>query len=183
MHQSLTSRMLTRAPRCDAAHLGTCFAVPALHAPRVQGVCRHHRLQQAEQSQSLSSAMVRELSLELRVQALMAAAGRGRADVVDMLLALGADSSVASHQGLKAADWATRMGHADIAATLQQHASDAEAAAAARSAAEALAGYHASNDADRVDLSLIQELLAYICGEGRFAGQARDVPARLWGSL
>ena len=108
------------------------------------------------------------------LQALMAAAGRGRADVVDVLLALGADTALASHQGLTASDWATRMGNAHIAATLQQHAADAEAAAAARGAAQALVDYHAANDVDRVDLNLMQQLLTYICGEGRFAGQVRS---------
>ena len=108
----------------------------------------------------------------------MAAAGRGRSALVDTLLALGADASLTSNQGMTAQQWAAQLGFADVAEALDTHAEGDAAAAAASEAAAALADYHVSNDVDRVDLKLIEELLRYICSEGRYAAQAQ-VRARL----
>jgi hypothetical protein len=94
-------------------------------------------------------------------------------NIVDMLLTLGAVASLASNQGLTAQQWAAQLGHRAVADTLSQHAESEAAAAAVAEAASALADYHAGNDADRVDLKLIEQLLEYLCGEGRHTAQAR----------
>ena len=90
---------------------------------------------------------------------------------MDTLLSLGADATLTSNQGLTAQQWALQLGFDDVAESLAaQEASQAEVAAMTE-AADALAEYHAGNDADRVDIALIVKLLEYICGEGGFATQ------------
>lgn len=140
-----------------------------------------------ENSDSTFSALLAELqpapgcnaSSKLDVQhpdtgatALMVAAGRGRADLVDLLLTLGADARLLSKQCLTAAQWATQLGHDDVAELLSQHAQSEVQFERLSQSAAALSEYHAANDVDRVDVKLIEDLIHYICSEGRFAADS-----------
>ena len=106
--------------------------------------------------------------------ALHAAAGKGRLDDVATLLVNGADARAGARDGSTPADWARRFGHAAVAEFLDTHVAAASDLDVGAAAAEALAAYQASVDADDVDLGLIEALLAYVCGEGRFAAGGAD---------
>jgi hypothetical protein len=101
--------------------------------------------------------------------ALMVASGRGRADFVELLLTLGAKASLMSKRGLTAAQWALKLGHDDVAELLNQHAEAEVQFNRLTQSAAALSDYQVANDADRVDVILIEDLIHYIVREGRFA--------------
>ena len=107
--------------------------------------------------------------------ALHAAAGKGRLDDVATLLVNGAAAGAGARDGSTPADWARRFGHAAVAEFLDTHVAATASLAEDASVSEALAAYQAGVDADDVDLALIEGLLAYVCGEGRF-GLDRATP-------
>lgn len=51
----------------------------------------------------------------------MVAAGKGRADVVSVLLANGADPSLTSRDGSSARDWAARFGKEEVVEILDEY--------------------------------------------------------------
>jgi ATP-dependent RNA helicase DHX36 len=106
---------------------------------------------------------------------LMAAAGRGRTEVVSALLTLGASADIrTSKNGWSAEDWARELGHEETAEVLRRHAEAAAEIDRGAGEAAALQEYFADTDVDRVDLTLIEELLQYICREGQFQVRCLD---------
>jgi hypothetical protein len=80
-----------------------------------------------------------------------------------------------ARDGSTPADWARRFGHAAVAEFLDTHVAATASLAEDASVSEALAAYQAGVDADDVDLALIEGLLAYACGEGRFKDTEVDI--------
>lgn len=106
--------------------------------------------------------------------ALVAAAFWGRADVATVLLANGADPGVATNNGMTARDCAAQCNRVDVVELLEEWEAQARAADELASSALALSHYQSNTDADEVDLDLIEALLSYICGEGKFAQGAQQ---------
>ena len=103
--------------------------------------------------------------------ALVAAAFWGRADVATVLLANGADPAVPTHNGMTALDLAKQCNRIDVVELLEEWEAQARSANELASSALALSHYQSNTDADDVDLDLIEALLSYICGEGKFGAQ------------
>lgn len=115
------------------------------------------------------------------ITALLAAAFHGRVDVATVLLANGADPSVKAQGQHSARSLAKVNGHADVVELLEEFEQRAAMADEIASSALALTHYQSNTDADEVDLQLIEELLKYICGEGKF--RAAAAAAQTEGSL
>jgi len=104
--------------------------------------------------------------------ALVAAAFHGRTDVATVLLANGADPSIETNIGMNARACAAQCNRTDIVELLEEWEGQAKAADELASSALALSHYQSNTDADEVDLDLIEALLSYISGEGRFSTSA-----------
>ncbi|GAB4819950.1 hypothetical protein N2152v2_006996 [Parachlorella kessleri] len=100
--------------------------------------------------------------------ALMVAAGKGRADVVSVLLANGADPALTSRDGSTARQWAARFDRREVLELLDEYEAEVASAEELANNALALSHYQTNNDADEVDIDLIESLLNYICDEGTF---------------
>ena len=106
--------------------------------------------------------------------ALVAAAFCGRGDVASVLLSNGADPGVKTHNGMTAVQFAAQCGHVDVQELLEEWETQAAAADALASSALALSHYQSNTDADEVDIGLIEALLSYVCGEGKFGKENGD---------
>eukprot|EP00803_Ostreobium_quekettii_P011048 evm.model.scf_1675.3 EVM.evm.TU.scf_1675.3 scf_1675:21405-33493(+) len=107
--------------------------------------------------------------------ALHAAAGRGRMEEVRQLLLKGADVAIKSVNGMDAQAWAQHFGHKEVEAILKEHVEAADQAYSLRSSVMALDHYQSNTIADEVDLDLIHRLLMYICGEGQYRQDRKDL--------
>jgi HrpA-like RNA helicase len=106
--------------------------------------------------------------------ALVAAAFHGRTDVASVLLANGADPSIETNNGMNARACAAQCNRTDIVELLDEWEEQARAADELASSALALSHYQSNTDADEVDLDLIEALLSYICGEGKFSTENKN---------
>ncbi|KAK3253212.1 hypothetical protein CYMTET_37524, partial [Cymbomonas tetramitiformis] len=97
--------------------------------------------------------------------ALMAAAGKGRADEVRQLIGYGADLHLRSKDGSTARDWAMRFKHPDIAQLLEEAERDAQAGNAMAEAALLLNQYQIATNPDEIDQDLLERLVIHICTE------------------
>ena len=111
---------------------------------------------------------------ETGATALMVAAGRGRMDVVETLLTLGANPLCTSNHGLTAAQWALQLGAGDVAAVLEEHVVADQYLVGQASAAEKLKEYYGQAPQSSVDHRLVVRVLQFVCHE--FSGPVRPLP-------
>jgi HrpA-like RNA helicase len=115
--------------------------------------------------------------------ALGAAAFHGRTDVATVLLSNGADPSITTHNGMTARDLAAQCNRTDIVELLEEWEEQEKAANDLASSALALSHYQSNTDADEVDLDLIEALLSYICGEGKFSASTTEEKSQQQGAV
>ncbi|EDO40330.1 predicted protein, partial [Nematostella vectensis] len=117
---------------------------------------------------------------ETQATALMVAAGRGCAAVVEQLLALGANPHIRDPKNnWIAIDWAKKWDHTDVIELLDSNMRSSHAPYSddvtlekqstelSEETKELLAVYHKTFDDDRVDLDLIYCLIDHICNSGQ----------------
>uniref|UniRef100_A0A7S3XH27 RNA helicase n=1 Tax=Picocystis salinarum TaxID=88271 RepID=A0A7S3XH27_9CHLO len=106
--------------------------------------------------------------------ALMAAAGKGRLDLVTALMNCGADIHLRSSDGSTAKDWALRFGFQETASVLQSMEEQARSIENVSLSTVRLSQYQLRVDPDEVDLELVCEVVMYICRETPLKGKDAD---------
>ncbi|CAG9460433.1 unnamed protein product [Pedinophyceae sp. YPF-701] len=109
------------------------------------------------------NALINHQHPQTGATALMVAAGKGRLDIVQALLANGASATVASRNGMTAVQWAEQFGHAECAQCIRTHLQHAAQFEEEAGDAIAVSHYLMTKDTDEVDTDLIVQLIEYIC--------------------
>lgn len=95
--------------------------------------------------------------------ALMVAAGKGKVELVLVLLSKGADCNIVSQDGSTALDWANRGEQQEVRDLLLKHMEKKGDPTMAIKKADLLERYLSSIDQEEVDTALIERLLCKIC--------------------
>lgn len=106
--------------------------------------------------------------------ALMAAAGKGRLDLVTALISSGADVNIKSSDGSTAKDWAVRFGFQETASLLQSMEEQARSISEVSMCTVRLSQYQLRVDPDEVDLELVCQVVMYICRATPLQGKDAD---------
>lgn len=106
--------------------------------------------------------------------ALMAAAGKGRLDLVTALINCGADIHLRSSDGSTAKDWALRFGFQETASVLQSMEDQAHSVENISLSTVRLSQYQLRVDPDEVDLELVCQVVMYICRKNPLQGKDAD---------